>query len=140
MGIVNVTPDSFFDGGLYFDAEKAVAHGLRLLEEGADMMDIGGESTRPGATVAARLQPLSSNPDRSTSSRAPKIAVSEEEELRRVLPVIVGIKKARPDAVISVDTYKAGVARAAVAAGSGNCERRERPALGSRRWRRPSLN
>jgi dihydropteroate synthase len=96
MGIVNVTPDSFSDGGRYLDSEKATAHALRLLDEGADIIDVGGESTRPGA----------------------KVAVSAEEEMRRVLPVIVALKKQRPDAPISIDTYKAGVARAAVAAGA----------------------
>jgi dihydropteroate synthase len=96
MGIVNVTPDSFSDGGLYLDSEKAIAHALQLLEEGADIIDIGGESTRPGA----------------------RVAVSAEEEQRRVLPVITALKKLRPDAVISIDTYKASVARAAVAAGA----------------------
>jgi len=96
MGIVNVTPDSFSDGGLYVDSEKATAHALQLLDEGADIVDVGGESTRPGA----------------------KQAVSAEEELRRVLPVITALKQQRPNAVISVDTYKASVARAAVAAGA----------------------
>jgi dihydropteroate synthase len=96
MGIVNVTPDSFSDGGLYLDSEKATAHALRLLEEGADIIDVGGESTRPGA----------------------RVAVSEEEELQRVLPVITALKKQRPDAVISIDTYKASVARGAAAAGA----------------------
>jgi dihydropteroate synthase len=96
MGIVNVTPDSFFDGGLYLDSEKAIAHALRLLDEGADIIDVGGESTRPGA----------------------KVAPSAEEELRRVLPVITEIKKLRPGAVISVDTYKASVARAAINGGA----------------------
>jgi dihydropteroate synthase len=96
MGIVNVTPDSFSDGGLYLDSEKAAAHAIQLLEEGADIIDVGGESTRPGA----------------------RVAVSEEEELRRVLPVITALKKQRPDSVISIDTYKASVARAAVAAGA----------------------
>jgi dihydropteroate synthase len=96
MGIVNVTPDSFSDGGIYLDSEKATAHALRLLEEGADIIDVGGESTRPGA----------------------RVAVSGEEELRRVLPVITALKKQRPDAVISIDTYKASVARAATAAGA----------------------
>ena len=96
MGIINVTPDSFSDGGRFADTASAVAHGLRLLEQGADILDIGGESTRPGA----------------------KAAVSAEEELRRVLPVITTIKKQRPDAVISIDTYKASVARAAAAAGA----------------------
>jgi dihydropteroate synthase len=96
MGIVNVTPDSFSDGSLYLDSEKATDHALRLLEEGADIIDVGGESTRPGA----------------------KIAVSEEEELRRVLPVITTLKKRRPEAVVSIDTYKASVAREAASAGA----------------------
>ena len=110
MGIVNVTPDSFSDGGLYLDSEKATAHALRLLDEGADIIDIGGESTRPGASVAVASSP--------NSSQTPKVAVSAEEELRRVLPVITELKKLRPDAVISIDTYKASVARAAAAAGA----------------------
>ncbi len=97
MGIVNVTPDSFSDGGLYFDPDRAVAHALQLMEEGADILDVGGESTRPGASVAA---------------------VIADEELRRVLPVLTALKKQRPDAVISIDTYKASVARAAAAAGA----------------------
>ncbi len=96
MGIVNVTPDSFSDGGLHLDPEKATAHALRLLDEGADILDVGGESTRPGV----------------------KVAVSAEEESKRVLPVITALRKQRPDAVISIDTYKASVARAAVAAGA----------------------
>ena len=96
MGIVNVTPDSFSDGGLYLDSEKAIAHALGLLDDGADIVDVGGESTRPGA----------------------KAAVSAEEELRRVLPVISAIKTQRPQALISIDTYKASVARAAVASGA----------------------
>ena len=97
MGVVNVTPDSFSDGGLYLDAEKAATHALQLLDEGADIIDVGGESTRPGASVAA---------------------VSAEEELGRVLPVITELKRLRPEAVLSIDTYKAGVARAAAAAGA----------------------
>ena len=120
MGIVNVTPDSFSDGGLYVDSEKAIAHALSLLDDGADILDIGGESTRPGAAVSdvpatseGRTQELKAH-----SSRTPKIAVSAEEELRRVLPVIAGVKKLRPEAVISIDTYKASVARAAVSAGA----------------------
>jgi dihydropteroate synthase len=96
MGVVNVTPDSFSDGGLYLDPEKATAHAVRLLDEGADIIDVGGESTRPGA----------------------KVAVSAEEELQRVLPVITALKKQRPDAMISIDTYKASVARAVAAAGA----------------------
>jgi len=101
MGIVNVTPDSFSDGGQHLAPDAAVAHALKLLDEGADMIDVGGESTRPGARVGAE------NP-----------AVSAQEELRRVLPVIAGVKKARPSAIISIDTYKADVARAAVEAGA----------------------
>lgn len=107
MGVVNVTPDSFSDGGLYFDRDKAVAHAARLIEEGADIIDIGGESTRPGAHVAA------TNPD-----DAVKSAVTAEEELRRVIPVIAELKKHFSRAVISVDTYKSAVARAAVDAGA----------------------
>lgn len=101
MGIVNVTPDSFSDGGAHFAPEAAIAHTLKLLDEGADVVDIGGESTRPGARVGA------DNP-----------AVSVDEELRRVLPVLAEVKTVRPAAVISVDTYKARVARAAVEAGA----------------------
>ena len=96
MGVVNVTPDSFSDGGLYLDAEKAVAHAEQLLSEGAAIIDVGGESTRPGAGAT----------------------VTEEEERKRVLPVIRDLKRRRPDAIVSVDTYKAGVARAAVEAGA----------------------
>ncbi|HWY21125.1 MAG TPA: dihydropteroate synthase [Candidatus Acidoferrum sp.] len=96
MGIVNVTPDSFSDGGLFLDSGKALDHALQLLDEGADIIDVGGESTRPGT----------------------KVEVSAEEELRRVLPVITALKKQRPDAVISIDTYKASVARSAVTAGA----------------------
>jgi dihydropteroate synthase len=99
MGIVNVTPDSFSDGGLYIDADKAVQHGERLLDDGADIIDIGGESTRPGSKTLSH--PL-----------------SEEEERERVLPVIRDLKRRRPDAVVSVDTYKASVAQAAVEAGA----------------------
>ncbi len=95
MGVVNVTPDSFSDGGKYIDAAKAVAHGERLFDEGATIIDVGGESTRPGSEV-----------------------VSEDEERRRVLPVIRDLKQRRPQAVISVDTYKASVARAAVEIGA----------------------
>jgi dihydropteroate synthase len=110
MGIINVTPDSFSDGSLYFDAGKAVAHALQLLDEGADIIDIGGESTRPGVRVGA-------SPALPGSS-AEKIAVSAAEEMRRVLPVIAELKKIRPNAVISVDTYKAGVAGSAIQAGA----------------------
>jgi len=96
MGVVNATPDSFSDGGLYLDAGKAVVRAEQLLDEGATIIDVGGESTRPGASEP----------------------VSEEEERRRVLPVIRDLKRRRPDAVISVDTYKASVARAAVDVGA----------------------
>ena len=95
MGIVNVTPDSFSDGGMFEDAEAAVKHGLQLLEEGADVLDVGGESTRPG-----------SDP------------VSGDEERARVLPVVEGLRREAPEALLSVDTRKATVARDALAAGA----------------------
>jgi dihydropteroate synthase len=101
MGIVNVTPDSFSDGGQHFSSEAALAHALRLHDEGAQIIDIGGESTRPGAKAGT------DDP-----------AVSSAEELRRVLPVISGVRKARPEAVVSIDTYKSAVARAAAEAGA----------------------
>jgi dihydropteroate synthase len=101
MGVLNVTPDSFSDGGLYFDTFSAVEHGLRLFDHGADILDIGGESTRPGATTGTGAQ-----------------SVSQEEELRRVLPVVRELKRRRADAVISIDTYKAEVARVMVQAGA----------------------
>lgn len=110
MGIVNVTPDSFSDGGEFLDRDKAVEHATRLLDEGADLIDIGGESTRPGARVDAGTQ------GRFDRSSIP--TVSAEEELRRVIPVIVEFKKKHPTAIISVDTYKSAVARAAVEAGA----------------------
>jgi dihydropteroate synthase len=110
MGVVNVTPDSFSDGGLYLDSAKATDHALKLLDEGADIVDIGGESTRPGASVATASSHL--------EGQTRKAAVSAEEELQRVLPVITALKKQRPNAVISIDTYKASVARAAVNAGA----------------------
>ena len=94
MGIVNVTPDSFSDGGQFFDAEAAVEHGLRLAAEGADILDVGGESTRPGA--------------------AP---VDAEEELRRVMPVVEALCK-QTDVPVSIDTSKASVARHAIDAGA----------------------
>jgi dihydropteroate synthase len=93
MGVVNVTPDSFSDGGRYFDLEAAVAHGLQLLRDGADILDVGGEATNP------RTRP-----------------VAQEEELRRVLPVVERLAAA--GATVSIDTTKANVARAAVAAGA----------------------
>jgi dihydropteroate synthase len=113
MGVVNVTPDSFSDGGLYFDAEKAVTHAEKLLSEGATIIDVGGESTRPGASVAPG--PVKG----STTKEAPsQPSVSEEEERKRVLPVIRDLKRRCPNAIISIDTYKASVARAAVEAGA----------------------
>jgi dihydropteroate synthase len=94
MGIVNVTPDSFSDGGRYFDVARAVQHGVEMIRQGADILDIGGESTRPGAEP-----------------------VSAEEELRRVLPVI-GALRAESRVLISIDTSKASVAEAAMKAGA----------------------
>jgi dihydropteroate synthase len=94
MGIVNVTPDSFFDGGRFLDAPAAVAHALQLVEEGAEIIDVGGESTRPGA-----------------------LPVDEVEELRRVMPVIETLT-GQVKVPISIDTGKTGVARAALAAGA----------------------
>src|SRR5581483_3462532 len=93
MGIVNVTPDSFSDGGRFLDARRAVEHGRRLIEEGAAILDIGGESTRPGA-----------------------MPVSVDEELRRVIPVIEGL--AGEKAILSIDTSKPAVMKAAAAAGA----------------------
>ncbi len=101
MGIVNVTPDSFSDGGEHFTPDGAIAHALKLLDEGADIVDIGGESTKPGAKVGEE-----------------NALVSAEEELRRVLPVIEGVKRAIPSAIVSIDTYKSKVARAAVEDGA----------------------
>jgi dihydropteroate synthase len=121
MGIVNVTPDSFSDGGLYLDAGAAANHAFKLLDEGADIIDVGGESTRPGAKVAAASSEQEDHNENlnSVAGSAPaKVAVSAEAELSRVLPVIAAVKKQRPDAVISVDTYKASVARASTAAGA----------------------
>ncbi len=94
MGVINTTPDSFSDGGAFAGAEAAIEHGLRLADEGADILDIGGESTRPGADP-----------------------VPPDEELRRVIPVIEGLA-ARTNAALSIDTSKAAVAQAAMAAGA----------------------
>ncbi len=94
-GIVNVTPDSFYDGGTHSDAHSGVVHGLELARQGADILDVGGESTRPYAA-----------------------SVSEAEELERVIPVIRGLAEAAPQAVISIDTYKAKVAASALEAGA----------------------
>jgi len=124
MGILNVTPDSFSDGGRFLDREKAVAHADHLLEEGADIIDVGGESTRPGAKIAARDESGSTRtatpPKESVPSAldAASPPVSAEEELNRIVPVITKLKKMHPKLVISVDTYKASVARAAVSAGA----------------------
>jgi dihydropteroate synthase len=96
MGVVNVTPDSFSDGGTFLDRDAAVRHGLRLAFEGADLLDIGGESTRPGADP-----------------------VSERDELDRVIPVIEGIRAGNAEVRISIDTSKAAVAAAAIDAGAG---------------------
>ena len=124
MGIVNVTPDSFSDGGRFLDREQAVAHALRLLDEGADILDIGGESTRPGARIdagaprLAHVEPAAKIGASTANLNASGPTVSEAEELSRVLPVISSVKKKHPAAVISVDTYKANVARSAVEAGA----------------------
>jgi len=112
MGVVNVTPDSFSDGGIYLDKDKAVEHALRLLQEGADIIDVGGESTRPGVTTNEAKNPQTPSP------KPGKSAVSEKEEIDRVVPVITALKQKKPDSLISVDTYKAAVARAAVQAGA----------------------
>src|SRR5918992_523984 len=95
VGVINVTPDSFSDGGEFFGTETAVARAKALLDEGAQVIDVGGESTRPG-----------SDP------------VSPEEELRRVLPVIQGILSACPDSIVSIDTYRSSIAEAALDAGA----------------------
>jgi dihydropteroate synthase len=96
FGILNVTPDSFSDGGDFLDPDAAIAHAGSLLDEGAHAIDVGGESTRPGAD-----------------------AVAPEDELRRVLPVVRVILELRPEAVVSVDTYRASTAEAALDAGAG---------------------
>jgi dihydropteroate synthase len=115
MGVINVTPDSFFDGGQFLDRDAAIDHGQRLLSEGADILDIGGESTRPGARVGAGNE---KDTEQKADTGSLKPAVNTEEELRRVLPVISELKKKVRDVVLSVDTYKSNVARAAVAAGA----------------------
>jgi dihydropteroate synthase len=126
MGIVNVTPDSFSDGGLYVDPEDAVLHAEKLLDEGAEIVDIGGESTRPGTPVLAEAADANAktaanakNTEATVRFEKPRLkAVSEEEELKRVEPVIRELKRRRPNVIISVDTYKAGVARSAINAGA----------------------
>jgi dihydropteroate synthase len=117
MGVVNVTPDSFSDGGQFLDRDKAVEHAERLLADGADIVDIGGESTRPGARVSPG--PLAQPKGISGTSGAVVLPpVSVDEELNRVIPVISELKKRHPHVLISIDTYKSSVARAAVSAGS----------------------
>ncbi|MES2201614.1 MAG: dihydropteroate synthase [candidate division FCPU426 bacterium] len=95
MGVLNATPDSFFDGGLYLDPMRALAHAHIMLAEGADLLDLGGESTRPGATP-----------------------VGEAEELRRILPIAELLNRELPDAPWSIDTSKAAVAKAALELGA----------------------
>lgn len=94
MGILNITPDSFADGGVHFDVERAVEAGIRMAADGADIIDVGGESTRPGAD-----------------------SLPEDEELRRVLPIIARLAR-QVQLPLSIDTYKAGVARAAIDVGA----------------------
>ncbi len=115
MGIVNVTPDSFSDGGLYLDRDQAIEYAEHLLNEGADILDIGGESTRPGTRVAVPGGAGQNAELRKTPAGNP---VTAEEEMKRVLPVIAALKKKHPQAILSVDTYKATVARAAISAGA----------------------
>lgn len=98
MGILNITPDSFFDGARFLSRDHAVGHALQMFEDGADIVDVGGESTRPGAKVA-------------------QSGVPAAEELRRIMPVIEDVLLERPQSVLSVDTYKSEVARTAVNAG-----------------------
>jgi dihydropteroate synthase len=100
MGVVNITPDSFSDGGQFLTSDKAITHALQLIDEGADILDLGAESTRPNSKAG-------------TTS-----ALSAEEEQSRLLPVIEGILKASPQAILSIDTYKAPTASAALAAGA----------------------
>src|SRR4051812_50209127 len=111
MGVVNVTPDSFSDGGHFLDRNKAVAHAERLIEEGADIIDIGGESTRPGARVDAGPQGGSQAGSGAKIESAPP--VSAEEELKRGLSGGLGIKKRCSESVILIDTYKKNVGPAA---------------------------
>ena len=118
MGVINVTPDSFSDGGEHFDRERAVEHAMRLLEDGADIIDVGGESTRPGTRVLPSAETAGKITAPAGQPFPEKQPVSEKEELERVIPVIAALRRKRPEAVISVDTYKANVARAAVEAGA----------------------
>src|ERR687895_2165570 len=96
VGVLNVTPDSFSDGGDFLGPERAAAGAATMLDEGAQIIDVGGESTRPGS-----------------------VPVSPEEEARRVVPVIQKILAERPDALISIDTYRSATAEAALEAGAG---------------------
>jgi dihydropteroate synthase len=119
MGVVNVTPDSFSDRGLYLDRGRAIEHAQRLLDEGADILDIGGESTRPGTRVqVSGAIPAGDAGATPGGPASPRTAVTADEELQRVLPVIGELKKKHPAVVLSIDTYKATVARAAVSAGA----------------------
>jgi dihydropteroate synthase len=95
MGVINTTPDSFSDGGVHFDPDVAIAAGLKMLEQGADILDVGGESTRPGSA-----------------------SVDVTEELKRVIPVIEAIAQTRPEAMISVDTRRRSIAEAAIRVGA----------------------
>jgi dihydropteroate synthase len=101
IGVVNITPDSFSDGGAFLDTESAVTHCLQCLDEGADLLDLGAESTRPGSQAGGEMP-----------------AVSAHQEQDRLMPVLEGVLRARPDAIVSVDTYKAATARAALQAGA----------------------
>jgi dihydropteroate synthase len=122
MGVVNITPDSFSDGGTFLDREAAIAQGLRLLDEGADLLDLGAESTRPGSRTGGDhrndLDLSLGTPVGRTAGTDLAPAVSAEEEQARLLPALKGILQARPETVVSVDTYKAATARAALAAGA----------------------
>ena len=100
MGVLNLTPDSFSDGGRFASSQAAVEAGLKMIEEGADFLDIGGESTRPGTPVGEEA------------------AVSASEELDRIAPVLEGLRRAKPEIPLSVDTYKAQVAKQVVPAGA----------------------
>ncbi|MGH9563274.1 MAG: dihydropteroate synthase, partial [Terracidiphilus sp.] len=101
MGVVNITPDSFSDGGIFLDLDEALAQAAKLTEQGADILDLGAESTRPSSRAGGA-----------------DALVSAEEEQARLLPVIEAILKNLPHAVLSVDTYKATTARAALNAGA----------------------
>jgi len=101
MGVINITPDSFSDGGLLLGPEAAVARCMQCIEEGADLLDLGAESTRPGSNAGGTIP-----------------SVSTDEEQARVLPVLTGILRELPHAVVSIDTYKAATARTALAAGA----------------------